>query len=180
MLERSDIRPRSLRLRVLPLLALTAAWFEAAAGPHATVEQFVAAFNRHDVEAMLEHASQDVRWMSVAGDQLSVDAAGDDALREAMRRYFAAIPSARSELRSLTESGPFVHTVEEAFWEVEGEQRSQCSFGVYRIEDALIAEVWYFPAYACPKVDVAWENGGNHGFFTPAADVGTVVVNWQY
>ena len=123
-----------------------------AIGSRQTVERFIAAFNAKDVDGMVSLATPTIRWMSVDGDRLSIDAEGAEALSRAMTGYFSAIPTARSRLRSSSASGPFVHTVEEASWEAKGETRSQCSLGVYRLDEALIAEVWYFPAFECPAV----------------------------
>jgi hypothetical protein len=69
---------------------------------------------------MLELTTDDLRWMSVTNEQLSIDASSQGQLREAMSSYFASTPSARAEIRSITESGPFVHTVEEALWSSHG------------------------------------------------------------
>ena len=41
-----------------------------------TVEDFVTAFNEQDVEAMLNLATDDVVWMSVAGESIGVEAIG--------------------------------------------------------------------------------------------------------
>ena len=82
----------------------------------AIVEAFVDAYNRHDVDGMLEFVAPDVRWMSVASNALSTEVAGREQLSKSMRDYFTGLPSTRSEVRTISRSGPFVHTVEQAFW----------------------------------------------------------------
>jgi ketosteroid isomerase-like protein len=115
-----------------------------------TVENFVEAFNRHDIDAMLELTTDDLRWMSLANEQLSIEASNQRELREAMASYFASTPSARAEIRSITESGPFVHTVEEALWSSHGAKKNQCSMAVYEILEGNVHNVWYFPVHECP------------------------------
>lgn len=140
-------------MRVLPLMALGIALFAQgvlASGNKETVENFVEAFNQHDIDAMLELATDDLRWMSVADGQLSKEASNQGELREAMASYFASTPSVRAEIRSITESGPFVHTVEEALWSSHGAEKNQCSMAVYEILEGNVRNVWYFPAHECP------------------------------
>lgn len=122
----------------------------AADEPADTVSRFVDAFNAHDVDAMLELAADKIRWMSVAGDKAVVEAAGHDELRSSMTDYFSSVPSARSKLRSLVASGPFVQAIEQAYWESDGAEKNQCSVSVYEIVDGKISNVWYFSAYQCP------------------------------
>ena len=120
-----------------------------AEGGAKTVERFIEAFNKHDVEAMLTQASSDSRWMSIAGQKLSTETSTHEELRSAMTGYFESIPSARSEVRSIKESGPFVYTLEEAFWSSNGTEKSQCSVAVYELSENKIQNVWYFPAHDC-------------------------------
>lgn len=71
-----------------------------AGGNAEAVENFVEAFNRHDVDAMLDVATEDIRWMSLADEQLSVETSNQAQLREAMADYFVNVPSARAEILS--------------------------------------------------------------------------------
>lgn len=121
-----------------------------ASGNAEAVEKFVEAFNRHDVDAMLELATEGLRWMSLADERLSLETLGRVELREAMASYFSSTPSARAVIRSISESGPFVHTVEEALWRSHGAEKSQCSMAVYELSEGKVRNVWYFPAYECP------------------------------
>jgi hypothetical protein len=120
-----------------------------AGGNAEAVENFVEAFNRHDVDAMHDVATEDIRWMSLADEQLSVETSNQAQLREAMADYFVNVPSARAEILSITEIGPFVHTVEEAFWGSDGAEKSQCSMAVYELSGGRVRNVWYFPAHEC-------------------------------
>ncbi len=119
----------------------------------AIVEGFVAAYNRHDVDGMLEFVAPDVRWMSVTAHSMSTEVAGREQLGQSMREYFAGLSSTRSEVRTISRSGPFVHTVEQAFWKSGDVEKSQCSVAVYEITDGLVQNVWYFDGHACTDAD---------------------------
>ena len=114
------------------------------------VERFVSAFNQQDIDAMLEFTAPDMRWMSVSGDRISTETSTRTELRDAMAGYFESTPGVRAEIRSISESGQFVHTLEEAFWLSGGIERSQCSMAVYELLDGKLKNVWYFPAHRCP------------------------------
>lgn len=113
------------------------------------VTQFINAFNSKNLGVMLQLTNQDVHWMSVSGQQLSVETNSQSALEKAMTEYFESIPSARSDLVSISYSGPFVHTVEQAFWISGGLEKSQCSMAIYQLDNSKISQVWYFPSYQC-------------------------------
>lgn len=113
------------------------------------VERFVSAFNQQDLDAMLEFSAPDMRWMSISGSRISVETSTHAELRAAMAGYFENTPGARAEVRSISESGQFVHTLEKAFWLSGGAERSQCSMAVYELLDGKLQNVWYFPAHQC-------------------------------
>jgi hypothetical protein len=113
------------------------------------VRLFVAAFNDHNVDAMLKLSTGDVAWFSISGSTIGIEARGHDALRTGMTQYFEGLPSARSELLSVSRSGPFVTAVEKAMWTQDGQPRSQCSVSVYEVAEGLIHHVWYYPAHPC-------------------------------
>ena len=138
-------------MRTITIVTLFCLFQLAHAGENAErVGGFVAAFNQQDIDAMLELAATDLRWMSVSGDQVAVETSTHAELRTAMESYFETTPGARADIRSISESGPFVHTVEQAFWLLQGAEKSQCSMAVYELADHRIQNVWYFPGYPCP------------------------------
>ena len=114
-----------------------------------TVRAFVDAFNRQDTGAMISFVTADTRWMFVSDDKLVIETSSRDQLEAMMQQYLSGPSQTRSELVSIAESGPFVHTVEAAYWIDEGVERSQCSVAVYQFDAAKISNVWYFDAHEC-------------------------------
>lgn len=111
---------------------------------------FVAAFNNGDAEAMVALVSDDVRWLTVDGDNITTEVAGRDALRTAMTGYFEGGTRSPSRMRHATSDGEYVIGVEEIMRGPTSEARNQCSVVVYRFKDSLIDDVWYYhPAYPC-------------------------------
>lgn len=113
--------------------------------PEAVVRAFVQAFNTHDLDAMLSFAAPEIVWLSVAGDSVTIDARGAGVLREQMGAYFRRLPSARSELETVTTLGPWVSARERAHWTAATGPRSQASLSVYEIRGGLVRRVWYYP-----------------------------------
>ena len=110
------------------------------------VEQFVAAFNDHNAERMAQYVTEDVQWLSVNGDKITIETSGKENLVAAMSGYFKSCPSCQSQLEDFTVLGSRVSVVEEASWRRSGELRSQKSLTVYEFSNNLIHRVYYFPA----------------------------------
>ncbi|MTJ00948.1 nuclear transport factor 2 family protein [Idiomarina piscisalsi] len=110
------------------------------------VEQFVAAFNAQDAERMAQYVTEDVQWLSVNGDKITVETSGKDNLVTAMSGYFESCPSCQSQLANFTVLGSRLSVVEEASWRQKGKPRSQKSLAVYEFSNNLIHRVYYFPA----------------------------------
>ena len=111
----------------------------------AVVRQFVDAFNAHDADAMAALVSDDVKWLSVDGNSVSIEVEGKTALVEAMAGYFQSCPTCRSTIRGLVASRERVSVVEEATWVGSKGPRSQRAMAVYEISGSLITSVYYFP-----------------------------------
>ena len=109
------------------------------------VEQFVAAFNAHDAEQMAKYVTEDVQWLSVNGDKITIETQGKENLVKAMNGYFASCPSCQSELQDFTVLGSRVSVVEQASWRRNGESHAQSSLAVYEFSSNLIRRVYYFP-----------------------------------
>lgn len=134
---------------IIALLAMTVpVHVQAAASdsPLSTVEAFMAAYNDHDVEAMLELVHPEVQWLSVEGDSIHVEADGASALGRAMRAYFTSTPSSRSMVDDVMGAGRFISVRERATWEGEDGTRVQSALAIYEVENGRILRVWYYPA----------------------------------
>ena len=131
---------------VVIVMILVAASSARAESPSDLVERYMAAYNDHDVAAMLELAHPDIQWLSIDGDEVQVVTEGRDALGEAMRGYFESAPSSRSVIEATMTSGSRVSVRERAEWETASGTRSQAALAVYEIVDGLIRRVWYFPS----------------------------------
>ena len=116
-----------------------------AKSPKQRVRQFVAAFNAQDADAMAAMVDADVEWLMIDGSTVSVETRGREALRTAMRKYFASCPSCRSKLGRLVASRQRVSSVETASWQGRDGPRAQRSLSVYEFADGLIRRVYYFP-----------------------------------
>jgi hypothetical protein len=109
------------------------------------VAAFVAAYNRHDIDAMLALADTGIVWLSVAGDSVRVETRGAEALRRSLAGYFRSIPSARSVLGRMTSAGPWVTVHERAEWQSSSGSRAQTAVAVYEVRDGRVRRVWYYP-----------------------------------
>lgn len=112
--------------------------------PKKLVEQFVEAFNRHDVPGMRNLVDPDVQWMTISGSTISVETNGAEALDRSMRSYFRSCPSCRSVLDGIMEAGNLVTTYERAQWTSGGVPRTQTSLAVYEVRNGRIRRVWYY------------------------------------
>ena len=119
--------------------------------PISVVREYVAAFNAKDLDAMMQMVASDVVWMSVAGDSLTDKGRGIDAFRQLIAGYFRAVPSARSELRKVDATGPWVTTHERTRWDASSSGvGGQTSLVVYEVRDRLIRHAWFYPSLPVP------------------------------
>lgn len=112
----------------------------------ARVNEFVAAFNAQDSNAMAELVADEAQWLSVDGDEILVETDGKAALTSAMDNYFKTCPSCRSELIEVMVTEDKVSAIEEASWQGQDGKRSQRALSVYEFSGDLIQRVYYFPA----------------------------------
>ena len=119
--------------------------------PISVVREYVAAFNAKDLDAMMRMVASDVVWMHVTGDSLTDVGRGIDAFRQLIAGYFRAVPSARSELRKIDATGPWVTTHERTRWDASSSGvAGQTSLVVYEVRDRLIRHVWFYPSLPVP------------------------------
>jgi len=111
-----------------------------------TVERFIAAFNAHDNSAMASLVAADIEWLSIAGQQVTVDTKGKDDLVRSMNAYFESCPSCRSELSGVASTPSRVSAAENASWQAKTGPKSQSGISVDEFTDGMISRAYYFPA----------------------------------
>ena len=131
-------------------MAVAAALFAvqpAAAGDAADVVRALTdAFNRKDVSAMRALWADDIVWLDVDGETVSVAVRGASAFETAMTAYFKSYPDVRSTLAGEMESGVFLSGVETVSWTSNAVDRSQSGPVVYEVREGKVLRVWYYPA----------------------------------
>ncbi len=110
------------------------------------VRDYVSAFNKHDIDTMLSMVSDDIQWLSVAGDKITVETQGKAKLRESLAAYFKSTPSVKSELEWVRVTASRVAALERAAWQGKSGLKSQASLSVYEFSGRLISRVYYYPA----------------------------------
>lgn len=109
------------------------------------VRSYFAAYNSHDVDAVLRHVAADFVWLNLAGDSVTVELRGADAVRSGLVDYFHRLPTARSDIEAITALGPWVSVRERARWVGANGPRSQAALSVYEVRGGLLRRVWYYP-----------------------------------
>lgn len=109
------------------------------------VRDYVSAFNKRDIDGMLGMVSDDIQWLNVAGDKITVETEGKPKLRESMAAYFKSTPTAQSELGWVQATASRVAALERASWQGKSGPKSQAGLSVYEFRDGLISRVYYYP-----------------------------------
>jgi len=109
------------------------------------VRDYVSAFNKREIDTMLNMVSDDIQWLSVEGDKITVETEGKPKLRESMAAYFKSTPTAQSELQWVQVTASRVAAMERASWQSQSGPRSQAGLCVYEFRDGLISRVYYYP-----------------------------------
>src|SRR5262245_8251837 len=87
-----------LLLALLPLIPTPKTFAaEAPKSNDQRVRDYVSAFNKRDIDTMLTMVTDDIQWLNVAGDKITVEAQGKARLRDSLTAYFKSTPSARSD-----------------------------------------------------------------------------------
>ena len=109
------------------------------------VRSYFAAYNTHDINAVLQFISPDFVWLSLAGDSITVEVRGAQAVRAGLIDYFRRLPSAQSDIEAATTLGPWVSVRERARWVGANGPRSQAALSVYEVRGGLLRRLWYYP-----------------------------------
>ena len=133
-------------LVLLHLLVTPASFAAEAPKPNEQrVRDYVSAFNKREIDTMLGMVTDDMQWLSVAGDKITVETQGKPHLRESMAAYFKSEPTAKSELEWVQVTASRVAAMERASWQSKSGPKSQASLSVYEFRDGLISRVYYYP-----------------------------------
>lgn len=109
------------------------------------VRDYVAAFNKREMDTILSMVSDDMHWLNVAGDKITTETQGKAKLRESLTAYFESTPTAKSELEWVRATASRVAALEKASWQGKSGPKSQASLSVYEFSNGLISRVYYFP-----------------------------------
>ena len=112
------------------------------------VQEFVDAFNTREIDRMLSLVDENIQWLHIDGEKITVNTNGKVALRDSMTRYFKSCVSCKSSLEGLRTAGNRVTAMERASWTSKQGPKSQSSLSVYEFKDGKIFRVYYFPAEA--------------------------------
>jgi len=118
------------------------------------IQQYMDAFNAHDPDAVGRTLAEDVSWLSLSGDAISVDGKNRDAVVTWLTSYFKSFPDVTSRViaRPAAEEGAqtsrFFVVRECPTWTgKDGKVRSQAAWAVFELNAAgLIRRVWYHEA----------------------------------
>ena len=136
--------------RVLAVAAVVVCMLQARATESAeelTVRAYIGAYNAHDLDAVLKLIHPDFVWLNLEGDEVEVEIRGKDAIKTMLEGYLKSLPSARSEIESISALGPWVTVRERTRWTAkDGAPRSQAAMSVYEVRDGQLRRVWYYPA----------------------------------
>lgn len=124
-----------------------------ATSPSQTVHKFIEAYNLQDADGMLAHATDDLAWLFFKDNQLTEMTVGKQQMKEELLKDFKNKKGGRSKLRYMFALNNTVSVIEEAFWEKEGELKSQCAISIYRFAQGLIDSVTYYDSAPCEQIE---------------------------
>ena len=110
------------------------------------VQQLVAAFNDRNVSRMLELVDEDVQWLTISRDKVTVETSGKKALRNWMVSYFRTCESCKSSLDWIQSRGNRVLAMERATWLSKTGLKSHATLSIYEFRNHKIVRVYYFPS----------------------------------
>lgn len=109
------------------------------------VENYIEAFNLHDLDAMMDMVADNVQWLTIEGDEIIKEANSKEELRATMTKYFEDCVGCRSSLKHIYATGQRVMALEVASFPTGHGTLSQQSASVYEFVGPRIRRVYYFP-----------------------------------
>ena len=143
-------------MRIVLLLAILGLWACApdaerirptqAAGPHIdAVTGLMAAFNDHDADKMREYWHDDVTWIEVTGNGVSVVTESAEQLHNELLVYFESYPEVSASLESISVNGDYLTAIERPEWQEGGVKKTQASIVIYEFDAGKVKRFWYYP-----------------------------------
>ena len=108
-------------------------------------EDQVEAFNKGDVERLVENVSEDFKWYYITADSLMLEVDGKENFKKSMEAYFSVNMKVKSVIEEYVIQG---HKI--SFKEVvtypgrDGEMTSSSAMGIYEFKKGKIHRTWYF------------------------------------
>ena len=135
----------------LLIIFITSLWLTACnfsnTTEHPIISAYSEAWNNKDLEGMSSLMHPDIEWLSVTGNDISIEVSGKDALSQGIQGYFESPDLPTSSLRGWSVNGDYISVTETAHWTNKaGEPQSQSSLTVYELNDGLIRRVYYYPS----------------------------------
>jgi len=113
------------------------------------VRDYVSAFNKREIDTMLSMVSDDIQWLNVAGDKITVETQARTRCAKVWRPTSSPLRapsrswSGRARVR-VTASR--VAELERAAWQGKSGPKSQASLSLYEFRGGLISRAYYYPA----------------------------------
>lgn len=95
---------------------------------------------------MMRMVTEDVVWLNISADKITVETRGKEQLRRGLAAYFKSTPGARSKLEWVQVAGSRICARERAYWKGKSGEKSQASLSIYEFQKGLIVRVYYYPA----------------------------------
>ena len=110
------------------------------------VREYMAAYNKKDLDSMMKMVSKDIQWIYITGDKIAVETKGKEALRKSLAAYFKSAPGVKSDLEWTRATSSRVAALERASWKSKTGVKSQSSLSVYEFKKGKIIRVYYYPS----------------------------------
>lgn len=110
------------------------------------VQEYVEAYNKKDVDTMMDMVSEKIQWIYITGDQIAVEATGKEQLRKSLTAYFESASKVKSDLEWIRATSTRVAALERVSWPTKNGVRSQSSLSVYEFDKGEIMRVYYYPS----------------------------------
>jgi len=107
----------------------------------------VDAFNKQNINRLVENVSDDFIWYSLTSDELLIETKGKEAFRQSMNSYYQLRKAGQSHstIESYSIQGKRISFNERvSHLDKNGKIQSASATGIYQIENGKITRAWYF------------------------------------